>query len=100
DLCAAERSVVEQSAVFARKRHALRDTLVDDVNADFCQAMDIGFPRAKITPLDRVVKEAVDRVAIIAIVLRRVHTSLCRDRMCAARTVLKTEALDVIAKLT
>ena len=36
DLRAAERAVVEQPAVLARERHALRDALVDDVDADIC----------------------------------------------------------------
>ena len=35
DFRAAERAIVEQSAVFARKRHALRHALVNDVDADF-----------------------------------------------------------------
>ena len=35
-LRAAERTVREQPAVFAREGHALRDALVDDLRADTC----------------------------------------------------------------
>src|ERR1700757_2144772 len=38
DLHAAERSIVKKSAIFPCKRHALRDALINDVDADFRQA--------------------------------------------------------------
>ena len=44
-LRAAERPVVEQAAVLARERHALRDALVDDVDAHLRQAV-ARWPRA------------------------------------------------------
>ena len=44
-LRAAERPVVEQAAVLARERHALRDALVDDVDAQLRQPVDVGFAR-------------------------------------------------------
>ena len=45
DLRAAERAVVEQAAVLARERHALRDALVDDVDAQLRQPVDVRFAR-------------------------------------------------------
>ena len=65
-LRAAERAVVEVAAVFARERHALRHALVDDVDADLRQAVDVGFARAEIAALHRVVEQAVDAVAVVA----------------------------------
>src|SRR5262245_47112016 len=42
-LCATERTVREQAAVLPRERHALRDALVDDVDADLCQPVNVRF---------------------------------------------------------
>ena len=61
NLRAAERAVGEQTAVFARERHALRHALVDDVDADLREAIDVGFARAKIAAFDRVVEQAGKR---------------------------------------
>ena len=61
DLRAAKRTVGQQAAIFARKRHALFDALVDDVIADFGEAIDVRFAGTKIAALDRVVKQADKR---------------------------------------
>src|SRR5262252_2648801 len=98
DLRAAERTVVQQPAVFARERHALRHALVDDVNADLGQAVDVGFTRAEVAALDRVVKQAVDRVAVVAVILPGVDAALSGARVRAARAVLETKGLDVVAE--
>src|SRR5262245_52138882 len=98
DLRAAERTVVQQPAVFARERHALRHALVDDVHADLGQAVNVGFTRAEVSALDRVVKQAVDRVAVVAVILRGVDAALRGDGVRAARAVLETKGLDVVAE--
>jgi hypothetical protein len=72
--------------------------LVDDVHADLGQAVDVGFARAEISALDRVVKQAVDRVAVVAVILRGVDAALRGDGVRAARAVLETEGLDVVAE--
>ena len=69
DLRAAERAVVEQPAVLARERHALRDALVDDVHAQLRQAVDVRLARAVVAALDRVVEEPLDAVAVVLVVL-------------------------------
>ncbi len=99
DLRAAERSVVEQPAVLAREGHALRDALVDDVDAQLRQPVDVGFARAVVAALDRVVEEAVDAVAVVLVVLGRVDAALRGDAVRAARAVLDAEAQDVVAQL-
>src|SRR5262245_62189900 len=99
DLRAAERTIVQQPAVFARERHALRHALVDDVHADLGQAVDVGLTRAEIAALDRVVKQAVDRVAVVAVILRGVDAALRGDGMRAARAVLETEGFDLVPEL-
>jgi hypothetical protein len=55
-LGAAKRTICQIAAVFASKRHALRDALVNDVIADLSQAIHVGFTGTKIAALDRVVK--------------------------------------------
>ena len=61
DLDAAEGAVVEQAAVLAGERDALRDALVDDVGADLGEAVDVRLARAVVAALDGVVEEAVRR---------------------------------------
>ena len=99
NLRAAERAVGQRAAVFARKRHALRHALVDDVNADLRQPIDVRFARAEIAALYRVIKQAVNAVAVVLIILGRVDAALRRDRMRAARRILKAKAADVVAEL-
>ena len=98
-LRAAERPVVEQPAVLARERHALRHALVDDVDAQLRQPIDVGLARSVVAALDRVVEQPLDAVAVVLIVLRRVDAALRRDAVRAPRTVLDAEAQDVVAKL-
>src|SRR5207248_7691463 len=100
DLCAAEGTVLEQPAVLPREGNALRDAVIDDVDAQLRQSIDIGFPRAVVAPFDRVVEEPVDAVAIVLIVLRGVDAALRGDAVGAAGAVLDAEAQDVVAELT
>src|SRR5205085_1397053 len=60
NLGAAERAVVQQTAVFAGERHALGDALVDDRAADLGEAVDVGLAGAEVAPLDGVVEEPPD----------------------------------------
>ena len=99
DLHPAEGAVVEQAAVLAGEGHALGHALVDDVGADLGQAVDVVLAGAVVPALDRVVEEAVDGVAVVAVVLRRVDAALGRDGVGAAGGVLVEEALDVVALL-
>jgi hypothetical protein len=75
DLRAAERARVEQAAVLAGERDALRDALVDDLAADLREPVDVGLPRAEVPALDRVVEQPEDAVAVVAVVLRRVDAA-------------------------
>ena len=99
DLRAAERPVVEQPAVLARERHALRDALVDDVDAQLRQPVDVGLARAVVAALDRVVEQPLDAVAVVLVVLRGVDAALRGDAVRAARAVVDAEAHDVVAEL-
>ncbi len=99
-LRAAERPVVEQTAVLARERHALRHALIDDVDADLREPVDVGLARAIVAALHRVVEEAVDAVAVVPVVLRGVDAALRGDRVRTARAVVDAEGEDVVAELT
>ena len=83
-LRAAERPVVEQAAVLAGERHALGDALVDDVDADLGQPVDVGLTGAEVAALHGVVEEALDAVAVVLVVLRRVDAALRGDAVRAA----------------
>src|SRR5690606_2058884 len=99
DLRAAEGAVREGAAVLARERDALRDALVDDVHAHLREPVDVRLARAKISALYGVVKEAVDAVAVVLVVLRGVDAALRGDRVRATWAVLEREAVDVVAEL-
>ena len=90
-LRAAEGAVVEQAAVLARERHALRDALVDDVDRDLREPVDVRLARAEVAALDRVVEEPEDAVAVVAVVLGRVDAALGGDRVRAPRRVVERE---------
>src|SRR5205823_3990052 len=96
DLGATERAGVEQAAVLARERHALRHALVDDLHADLGEAVDVRLPRAEVATLHRVVEEAVDAVTVAAVVLRGVDPALRGDRVRSARAVLVAERADLV----
>ena len=98
-LRAAEAAVVEQAAVLTGERHALRDALVDDVDRDLGQPVHVRLAGAVVAALHRVVEEAVDRVAVALVVLRRVDAALGGDRVRPARRVVEGEGVDVVAEL-
>ena len=64
-----------------------------------CEAVHIGLTGAKISPLHRIVEEPVDRIAVVLVVLRGVDATLGGDRMGAARRIVKSEGLHVVAEL-
>ena len=99
DLRAAERAVVEQPAVLAGERHALGDALVDDVHAHLRQPVDVRLAGAVVAALHRVVEEAVDAVAVVRVVLRRVDPALRGDGVGAPGRVVEGERLDLVAEL-
>ena len=98
-LRAAETAVVELAAVLARERHALRHTLVDDVDRHFREAVDVGLAAAEVAALDGVVKQAVDAVAVVLVVLRGVDAALGGDRVRPAGGVVEAERRDLVAQL-
>ena len=98
-LGAAERAVVEQAAVLAGEGHALGGALVDDVHRLLGQPVDVGLTAAEVAALDRVVEEALDRVAVVVVVLGGVDAALGGDRVGPARRVVEGEHLHLVAQL-
>ena len=84
-LGAAEGAVVEQAAVLAGERHALRHALVDDVHRHLREPVHVRLAGAEVAALDRVVEQPVDGVAVVAVVLRGVDAALRGDRVRPAR---------------
>src|SRR5580704_11553466 len=99
DLHAAERARLEQAAVVAGEWHPLGDALVDDVDADLGQPVGVGLAGAEVATLHRVLEEAKNAVAVVAVVLGGVDAALGGDGVRAARGVVKREAVDVVALL-
>jgi hypothetical protein len=99
-LRAAKRSVVELAAVLTRERHTLRNTLVDDVDAQLRQPVDVGLACAVVAAFDGVVEQPLHAVAVVLIVLRGVDAALRRDAVRAPGAVLDAEAQDVVAQFT
>lgn len=85
DLDTAEGTGVEESAVLTGERHALRDTLVDDLHRDLGEPVHVGLAGPEVAALDRVVEEAVHGVAVVAVVLGGVDPALRGDGVGAAR---------------
>src|ERR1044072_333780 len=99
NLSTSKRSIIEKSAVFARKGHTLRDALINYVHAELGQTIDIRFPRTKVAPFHRVIKETIDTVTIVTIILSRVDTSLSGNTVGASRAVVIAEAENVVTQL-
>src|SRR5207248_735025 len=97
-LGAAEGTIVEITAVFAREGHALCHALINDAPAHLSEPIDVGFARAKITALDGVVEKPVNAVAIVLVILGGVDAPLGGNAVRAARTVLETETLDAVTE--
>ena len=94
-LRAAERTVVEVAGVVARKRHALRHALVYNGVADLSQTVNVGLAGAVVAALDRIVKQTVNAVAVVLVILGRIDTALGRDGVRAARRIRDAEYLDI-----
>ncbi len=98
-LCATERTVGEQTAVFACEGHTLCHALVDDIVRHLGQTVYVGLAGTEVTALYCVVEQTVYRVAVVLIVLGCVDTTLRCDRVSAAGAVLDAEVEHVEAHL-
>ena len=64
------------------------------------QAVDVRLPRPVVAPLDGVVKQPEDAVAVVLIILGGVDASLSGDAVGTARAVLDTEATHMVAQFS
>ena len=99
-LNATERTIGQQTAIFACERHSLRNALIDNIQTDLGEAMNIRFSRAKIATLYRIVEQAEDAVSVVLIVLGGVNSSLRCDAVRPARGILEAKAFNVIPEFT
>ena len=99
DLRSAEGAVGQQATVFAGKGHALRDTLVDDVDRHFGEAMDVGLAGPVVAAFQRIVKKPMNAVAVVLVILGGVDPALRRDGVGTARAVVEHEALHLVAEV-
>ena len=65
---------------------------------DLREPVNVGFAGAEIAALDSVVEQAVDAVAVVLIVLRRIDPALSRDGVRAAGRILEAETLYVVSE--
>ena len=96
---AAEVAVGQGAAIFPGKGHPLGDALVDDRATDFGQAVATGLPGPKVSPLERVGKQALDAVTVVGVVLGGIDTSLGGHRMGPPRAVVEGDQLHLVALL-
>jgi hypothetical protein len=97
-LSTTERSVIEVSAVLTSKRNTLGHHLIDNIVRDFGQAINVGFTRAIISALNRIVEKVFDRVTIVWIVLGCIDPTLSGNRVSTASSVLNTKRENVVTK--
>src|SRR5204863_7176119 len=86
-------------AKFARERNARWAALVDDVSADFSEAINVRFARTKIAAFDRVIEQPINAVTIVLIIFRGVNSDLGDDGVGAARRILIAKTSHSIAEL-
>src|SRR5579885_3917174 len=98
DLGPAKAAIGEGSAVFAGEGDALSDALIDDIDADLGEAINVGLAGAEVSAFDGVVEQAIDAVAVVLIIFRRVDSALRGDGMRPPRRILEAETLDVVAE--
>ena len=86
-----KRAVSQCAAVFASERNTLCHTLVDDACTYFSQTINISFASAIVATFHSVIEQAVNRVAVVLIVLCCIDTALCCNRVCTAGRILYAE---------
>ena len=99
-LSAAKGTIRQRATVLACKGNALRHALIDDVHADLRQPVYVTLASAEVPALDCAVKKAVNAIAVVRVILRRIDSPLRGDGMRAAWRILKTETFHSIAQLT
>ena len=62
--------------IFTRKGYPLGGALVDNVHADLGKTIDVGLPGAVISAFNGVVKEAINAVSVVLVILRCVDAPL------------------------
>ena len=72
-------------------------TLVDNIDAQLGQTIDVGFAGAEVATFDGVIKQAIDTVAIIAVVFGTINAPLGGDAMGATGAVLITKCFNGVA---
>ena len=95
----AEGAVVEQPAVLPSEGHALGGGLVDDVHRHLGQAVHVGLPGPVVAPLDGVVEQPVNAVAVVLVVLGRIDAALGGNAVGPAGGVVVGEHLDPVTQL-
>ena len=95
-----EGTVGKISAILTCKRNSLGHTLVDNSSTHFCKTINICLAGAVVATLYRIIKETINGIIIILIVLGSIYTSLCGNRVCAAGRIADTENFNVVTKFS
>ena len=91
NLHSAERTVRKHTSVFTSERHPLRYTLVDNRCTDLCQTINVSLTSTVIASFNRIIKQSIDCITVVLIVLCCIDTTLCSNRMGTTRRVLNAE---------
>ena len=74
------------------------NALINNTNTDFGQPIHITFPCAVIPSFYGIIKETINTVAIVLIILRCIYSTLCGNAMGPAWAILKTKCFNIITQ--
>jgi hypothetical protein len=74
--------------------------MVDDIIRYFCETVDICFTATVVSTLYGVVKQTINRVVVVPVILGGIYTTQSGDRMCPTGRITDAENLYVIAEFS
>src|SRR5574344_1342158 len=96
NLCASERTIIEQSAVISCEWNSLSNTLIYNIITYLSKTVNICLPASVITTFYGIIKQSVYRVIIILIIFSSINTSLICNRVSSSWRIADTKYLDII----
>ena len=74
--------------------------MINDLVADFGDPVYVCLPRTEVASLDHIIKEPINVVTVVLVVLCRIDSSLGSNRVRPSGRILVTEDLDIITQFS